>query len=153
APLRRLLGARVVLAGKERGAGAVVDAGGGDAAAPAQAERAARAARRAGARRLQRRGAVAAEAGDPGTAVLVGVTGRRVEVAAAADAPGPRQQIAQLGGHRGALRVMPAQRVAQRGARVVRRRRSEIGAQVLTIAARAVGAQRTELAGRRALCE
>src|SRR5262249_22794820 len=41
APLRRLLGARVVLAGKERGAGAIVDAGGGDAAAPAQAERAA----------------------------------------------------------------------------------------------------------------
>src|SRR5262249_34926074 len=114
APAGRLLDARVGLPREEAAAVGVIDARRADPTLVTVAHGAARAAGGRVAPRLDARCAVVAEA--PATAGTLGVTAtrRRREVGAASDRALPREQVAQLGWRPAALRVVTAERAAQR---------------------------------------
>src|SRR5262249_60367311 len=91
-------------------------------------------------------GAGPAGAARAGSARRVGGAGGRIQVRGAAGAPGPGQQVARGGGPGRPLRVMPAERVAERRAWAPAcARRKYVWPQVVPVARRAVGTDRTRL--------
>src|SRR5262249_30643513 len=130
--------------------GGVVDARGRDPALATETLRTRGTLTGAGAGLPAAQRAMTAEAGRPGTALGVGRTGGRRPIRAAAHAAPTREEIALRRRRRGSLGVMAAERVAQRGAgSTPGARREHVRPQVLPVAARAIGAERTGLRARR----